>query len=133
MVAENSGTFGSDIVPLDEALNSVASRLREEHVSAKTTVRDEDFHADIGEVKANPTSGIPSSSYELVEPSSGVRDLLCTFDNWPNCNVGSSNNKYDCMNHSGLELSLRSSETSHKEVIEDRPALNHSDASPFSR
>ncbi|XP_050385761.1 two-component response regulator-like APRR9 isoform X2 [Argentina anserina] len=130
---ENSGTFGSDIAPLDEALNAVSSRLREKHVSVKPMVRDEDVQAEIGEGKSKSASGTPGCNYEPVEPYSGVRDLLCTFDNWPNCNVGSSKNKYDGMKHFGLELSLRSLDSSHKEVNEERPALNHSDASAFSR
>ncbi|XP_061996647.1 two-component response regulator-like PRR95 isoform X2 [Rosa rugosa] len=130
--SETKGTFGSDIVPLDEALNSVASRLREENVSAKTMVQDEGIQAEICEEKAKTASGTRSFQYE-VEPSVGVRDLLCTFDNWPNCNVGSSNRKDDGMKHFGLELSLRSSDGSHKELTEERPALKHSDASAFSR
>nr|XP_011468888.1 PREDICTED: two-component response regulator-like PRR95 isoform X2 [Fragaria vesca subsp. vesca] len=130
---ENSGTFGSDIVPFDEALNSVASRLREEHISVNTMVQDESLQAEICEEKAKPASGTSSCHYELVQPSGGVRDLLCTFDNWPNSNVKSSNSKDDGMKHFGLELSLRSSDSSQKEVNEERPSLNHSDASAFSR
>ncbi|BFG22282.1 hypothetical protein CerSpe_085560 [Prunus speciosa] len=133
---DKSGTFGSDDVPLN-GHTSTAIRLREDHASAIKMVEGEGFLSESYEGNANISSETHSCSDELDEPSSGAIDFIGTFDNPPKCTVGHPKSREDGTKHMGcapqLELSLRSGlGSSNKQAIDERPLLNHSDASAFS-
>lgn len=136
LVAEKSGTFGSDDAPLN-GHTSTAIRLREDHASAIKMVEGEDILPESYKGNANISSETHSCSYELDEPSSGAIDFIGTFDNPPKCTVGHPKSREDGTKHMGcapqLELSLRSGlGSSNKQASDERPLLNHSDASAFS-
>ncbi|XP_008245649.1 PREDICTED: two-component response regulator-like APRR9 isoform X2 [Prunus mume] len=133
---EKSGTFGSDDAPLN-GHTSTAIRLREDHASAIKMVEGEGILPESYKGNANISSETHSCSYELDEPSSGAIDFIGTFDNPPKCTVGHPKSREDGTKHMGcapqLELSLRSGlGSSKKQVSDERPLLNHSDASAFS-
>ncbi|XP_034204912.1 two-component response regulator-like PRR95 isoform X2 [Prunus dulcis] len=133
---ENSGTFGSDDAPLN-GHTSTAIRLREDHASAIKMVEGEGILPESYKGNANISSETHSCSYELDEPSSGAIDFIGTFDNPPKCTVGHPKSREDGTKHMGcapqLELSLRSGlGSSNKQASDERPLLNHSDASAFS-
>ncbi|XP_021822656.1 two-component response regulator-like PRR95 isoform X3 [Prunus avium] len=133
---DKSGTFGSDDVPLN-GHTSTAIRLREDHASAIKMVEGEGILPESYEGNANISSETHSCSDELDEPSSGAIDFIGTFDNPPKCTVGHPKSREDGTKHMGcapqLELSLRSGlGSSNKQAIDERPLLNHSDASAFS-
>ncbi|KAL6290591.1 hypothetical protein ACE6H2_008101 [Prunus campanulata] len=132
---DKSGTFGSDDVPLN-GHTSTAIRLREDRASAIKMVEGEGFLPESYEGNANISSETHSCSDELDEPSSGAIDFIGTFDNPPKT-VGHPKSREDGTKHMGcapqLELSLRSGlGCSNKQAIDERPLLNHSDASAFS-
>ncbi|XP_068315096.1 two-component response regulator-like APRR5 isoform X1 [Pyrus communis] len=134
---EKSGTFGSYAVPLKEGYTSTGLRLREDNVSATKMVRGEGMQPESYKGDANITSETHISRYGLDEPSSGAIDFIGAFGNWPKCTAGPPDNRDDGTKHMGstpqLELSLRSSlDGSNKQVNDERPVLNHSDASAFS-
>ncbi|KAI5345936.1 hypothetical protein L3X38_013813 [Prunus dulcis] len=133
---ENSGTFGSDDAPLN-GHTSTAIRLREDHASAIKMVEGEGILPESYKGNANISSETHSCSYELDEPSSGAIDFIGTFDNPSKCTVGHPKSREDGTKHMGcapqLELSLRSGlGSSNKQASDERPLLNHSDASAFS-
>ncbi|KAM1161843.1 hypothetical protein FF1_000946 [Malus domestica] len=128
---EKSGTFESYAVPLKEGHTSTGLRLREDNVQGEG-MQPESYKGD-----ANITSETHISHYGLDEPSGGAVDFIGTFGNWPKCTAGPPDNRDDGTEHMGstpqLELSLRSSlDGSNKQMNDERPVLNHSDASAFS-
>lgn len=137
LFAEKSGTFGSYAVPLKEGHASTGLRLREDNVSASKMVQGEGMQPESYKGDANITSETHIGRYGLDEPSSGAIDFIGTFGNWPKCTAGPPDNRDNGTKHVGstpqLELSLRSSlDGSNKQVNDERPVLNHSDASAFS-
>lgn len=87
---------------------------------------------------ANIASKTDSCNNELVEPSSGAIDLIGTFDNHPKCTYENTNyidagtKKFELVPNLQLSLRRTCSSSSNNHWTEERPLLNHSNASPFS-
>ncbi|KAK9280571.1 hypothetical protein L1049_014264 [Liquidambar formosana] len=129
--------LGSEISLCNEAYNSPAFRMEEDHACAKTMSWDEGVEPASHREKANITSESHGCNDELIEPSAEAIDLIGTFDNQSKCTYGHSSFN-DGANKFGfappLELSLRRchSSSSKNQGIDEGHTLNHSSASAFS-
>lgn len=134
-VAESFNRLGPEGALCSEAYDPASLRLGEEHDCAKTVIQDENVRPENDRGKVN----IPDGNNDImVEPSSGAIDLIGTFDNGPKDTYGFSSlndgmNKFEFPQQ--LELSLRRfyPSSSKNQGIDERHALNHSNASAFSR
>ncbi|XP_037496233.1 two-component response regulator-like APRR3 isoform X3 [Jatropha curcas] len=115
------------------AYNQTTLKLGEHASSAMEVIQAESLRPENERGNSNTTQG---HNDDLVESSSGAIDLIGTFDNGPkhtyvDTNIKDGTNKFE---FTPLELSLRRffPNSSKNQGIEDRHALNHSNASAFS-
>ncbi|XP_024028461.1 two-component response regulator-like PRR95 isoform X2 [Morus notabilis] len=134
----NSNLFKPEVVSFNRAFESTVLSLKEDHIRIER-LRDESVQPESFEASnANITAESQSCCDELVNPSTGAIDLIGTFDVRPRCTSGPSIVDVDGFSNYAhapqLELSLRGicPKGSKSQGSDERPKLNHSNASAFS-
>ncbi|XP_015572413.1 two-component response regulator-like APRR9 isoform X1 [Ricinus communis] len=134
-----TGEWSTRLQPVDatcnEAHNPTVLKLEEEHDFTKINIQDERAQPENDRSNASTTQ---LHNDKHIRSSAGVIDLIGTFDNGPkrtcgDISINDSANKSEFP--SQLELSLRRffPNSLKNQVVEERRALNHSNASAFSR
>ncbi|KAF5451823.1 hypothetical protein F2P56_026890 [Juglans regia] len=135
---EKSNRLSSEVALYRAASNSTALRLEEDTACAESITQNDGVRVERGRCNTNIASKTHSCNNELVEPSSGAIDLIGTFDNHPKCTYENTNyngvgtNKFELVPNLQLSLRRTCSSSSNNHWTEERPLLNHSNASPFS-
>ncbi|KAG6725720.1 hypothetical protein I3842_02G045500 [Carya illinoinensis] len=137
VTAEKSNGLASEVALYRAASNSTALRLEEDTACAESITQNDCVRVE-SRGNANIASKTDSCNNELVEPSSGAIDLIGTFDNHPKCTYENTNyidagtKKFELVPNLQLSLRRTCSSSSNNHWTEERPLLNHSNASPFS-
>ncbi|XWS46311.1 hypothetical protein CRYUN_Cryun14cG0054600 [Craigia yunnanensis] len=138
-VSENSGRLVKvkEVAHCSEACESNASKLEENSAFVKGMIQDDavGLQSDRGNVNVMIRVGCND---KLVEPSTGAIDLIGSFDNRPKGTFALSSLSDNANNFEfspQLELSLRRSClcSAKNQGTSERPTLNHSGVSAFSR